>query len=243
MPTAQQSIYYANLISAWNAGGIPSSPAGTTGTSITSGMTTTQKIAAVDSWMVTGTIPSTIYCTGAQIANCINYTEFKALTVTQQANIMALITSPGPLLGGSANTSFLTVGMIIDYFATRMTISSGTYNNSTGIVTLAMSGSVGFGVGGTVTINSLTGTGAFASLNGSWQTIAPTNGTTVTFQAPAGLGVTTITGGSLTPPTITAMTALAEASIIPWWQVPQNQGGGGLSSPVTQTDCDAAGLS
>jgi hypothetical protein len=43
--------------------------------------------------------------------------------------------------------------------------------------------------------------------------------------------------------TITALTALAKATVIPWWQATVAQGGGGLSSPVSHSDLDAAGLS
>ena len=48
--------------------------------------------------------------------NCINYAEFKALTAAQQANLLALCSNSGELLGGSANTAFLPVGMILEYF-------------------------------------------------------------------------------------------------------------------------------
>lgn len=84
-----------------------------------------------------------------------------------------------------------------DWDATQ-TISSGTYNSTTGVVTLTMSSSINFGTNSVVTIASLTGTGGFASINGKWVTEATTSGTTVTFKVPTGLGATTITGGNLT---------------------------------------------
>jgi hypothetical protein len=80
------------------------------------GDTTAQKLALVNAQTVTGSVPTTLYTTGAQLLNCINYAEFKALTTTQQANLMALCSNPGPLLGGSANTAFMAAGMILDYF-------------------------------------------------------------------------------------------------------------------------------
>lgn len=43
--------------------------------------------------------------------------------------------------------------------------------------------------------------------------------------------------------TITALTALAKAISQPWWQATVAQGGGGLTSPVSQGDLTAAGLS
>jgi len=106
--------YYDALIAAWNGATQP--PSGATGTPITGGMTTTQKIAAVNSWNVTGAIPTNFFTSGAEVLNCINYAEFKALTAAQQTNLLAMLSIPGPLLGGSANTSIITLGMILDLF-------------------------------------------------------------------------------------------------------------------------------
>lgn len=44
-------------------------------------------------------------------------------------------------------------------------------------------------------------------------------------------------------PTITALTALAKATVTPWWQVDQSAGGGGFFEPITPSDVAAAGLS
>jgi hypothetical protein len=106
--------YYTALITAWNGATQP--PTGVTGTALTGGMTTAQKLAAVNAWTVTGSVPTTLYCTGPQLANCINYAEFKALTAQQQSNLLALCANPGPLMGGSSQTAFLVDGMILDYF-------------------------------------------------------------------------------------------------------------------------------
>ena len=108
---------YTNLIAAWNGATQP--PTGVTGSPLLGGDTTAQKLAKVQAWTVTGAVPTTLYSTGAQLANCINYAEFKALTATQQANLLALCNNPGPLLGGSANTAFLVDGMILDYFTNK----------------------------------------------------------------------------------------------------------------------------
>ena len=154
--------YYTALIAAWNGATQP--PTGVSGTGLTSGMTTDQKIAAVNGWTITGSIPTVLYATGNQIANCINWAEFNALTAAKQTNVLALCGINGPLLGGSSNTAFLTDGMILATF--------------------------------------------------------PTSG-----------------------PTIGALTALAQATVTPWWQVPVASGGAGLSSPVSMNDCIPAGLS
>jgi hypothetical protein len=60
-----------------------------------------------------------------------------------------------------------------------------------------MSAPVTFDAGDDVVISALTGTGAFASLNGTFPSLSAT-GSTVTYNAGAGLGASTITGGSLT---------------------------------------------
>jgi hypothetical protein len=106
--------YYDALIAAWNSATQP--PAGVTGTAITGGMTTAQKIAAVNGWTVTGSVPTSFTVTGAQLLNCINWAEFNALTPQQQSNLLALCQVPGPLLGGSGNTAHMAAGMILAYF-------------------------------------------------------------------------------------------------------------------------------
>ena len=78
--------------------------------------TTQSKLDQINALTVTGSVPTTFYTTGADILNAINWTEFAALTSTQQANLLAMCQVPGPLLGGSAQTSHLVAGMIIAYF-------------------------------------------------------------------------------------------------------------------------------
>jgi hypothetical protein len=233
--------YYTALIAAWNS--VTQPPVGVAGTGLTGGMSTAQKIDAVNGWTITGAVPTTANFSGVALINSINYTEFKNLTATQQQNILMLCgadMNSGALLGGSANTVFLPVGLIIDYFTPSAAITSGTYNSATGVVTLVMSATIKFGPGGNITMSGLTGTGAFASLNGIFPAIAPTSGTTVTYQAASGLGATTITGGSVTPPTVTALTAMAKGLVQPWWQAAN---GGALNGPVSLSDTITAGLS
>jgi hypothetical protein len=78
--------------------------------------TTQQKLDQINALVVTGAVPTSLSVTGIQLANCVNYAEFKVLTPTQQSNLLALFQIPGALLGGSSNTTFLVVGMILDYF-------------------------------------------------------------------------------------------------------------------------------
>lgn len=150
--------YYDALIAAWNNPTQP--PPGVTGTGLLPADTTDQKITKVNAWTVTGQIPASFLVTADQLANCVNYTEFKALTAGQQTNLLNLLNISGSLMGGSANTSLLVVGMIIDYFP------------------------------------------------------------------PASV-------------TISNLTKLAKAAVMPWWQATVAQGGGGLMSPVGRPDCAA----
>jgi hypothetical protein len=106
--------YYTALIAAWNGATQP--PAGVTGTALT-GLTTANKIIAVNGWTVTGSVPTSFATTGAALLNCINWTEFAALTAQQQSNLLALLANPGPLLGGSANAGLITAGMFLAYFS------------------------------------------------------------------------------------------------------------------------------
>ena len=153
--------YYDALIAAWNNSTQP--PPGVTGAALLGGDTTAQKIVKVNAWTVTGAIPTTTFTTGDQVFNCINYPEFKALTAVQQSNILNVCHTPGQLKGGSANTTLLLAGMIVDYFP------------------------------------------------------------------PAGI-------------TITNLTALSKGLTQLWWQAPVANNGGGLTAPVSQADCTAAGL-
>ncbi len=114
MPTAQQIAYYAALVAAWNSATQP--PTGVSGMGLTVGMTTAQKIAAVNGWTVSGSVPAVLSVTGVQLLNCINYAEFKALTAAQQQNLLLLCVNDGLLLGGSAETAQMADGMILDYF-------------------------------------------------------------------------------------------------------------------------------
>ncbi len=47
--------------------------------------------------------------------------------------------------------------------------------------------------------------------------------------------------GKLAGPTITALTALAQGAVVPWWQSSVANGGGGLAGPVSAGDLVAAG--
>lgn len=78
--------------------------------------TTAQKLAQLNAITITGSVPTTFYCTGVDLLNCVNYPEFKVLTAVQQSNLLSMCSCPGLILGGSANTTHMAAGLILDYF-------------------------------------------------------------------------------------------------------------------------------
>jgi len=78
--------------------------------------TTQSKMDQINALTVTGSVPTTFYTTGADLLNAINWAEFKALTDAQQKNLLGLCQVPGLILGGSATTTHLAAGMILEYF-------------------------------------------------------------------------------------------------------------------------------
>jgi hypothetical protein len=85
--------------------------------------------------------------------------------------------------------------LLVPYLGSQ-TISSGTYNSVTGLVTLNMAVAPTFDAGDSITVTP-TGTGAVASLAGTYTALSVA-GSVVTYEAAIGLGAATITGGSLT---------------------------------------------
>lgn len=106
--------YYDALIAAYN--NVTQPPPGVSGAALTAGMTLAQRLAAINGWTVTGTIPATMFVTGDQVFNCIVWSEFNALTDSQQRNVLQVCATPGMLMGGSASVSHLLPGMLIAYF-------------------------------------------------------------------------------------------------------------------------------
>jgi hypothetical protein len=109
--------------------------------------------------------------------------------------VMTVASLFGSPIGVAVSWDFVNQ-LLVPFIAAALTISSGTYNNTTGVITLTMSAPITFGPGDAVVISALTGTGAFASLNGTYTAIAPTSGSTVTLAGTAGVGASTITGGA-----------------------------------------------
>lgn len=81
------------------------------------GANTAAKLAALNAETVTGSIPATFYITGDQLLNCLDFSEFNTRTTAQQANLMAVCSTPGQIKGGAA--SFVG-GMFVSYYSNAL---------------------------------------------------------------------------------------------------------------------------
>lgn len=109
----------------------------------------------------------------------------------------ALVSLRGGAINPNVSWDYVN-NLLIPYEASAFTITSGTYVSATGVIVLTMAAAVNFSAGDAVVLSSLTGTGGFATLDGTWQATAVSgDGLTVTLAGPTGAGASTITGGSL----------------------------------------------
>jgi hypothetical protein len=108
----------------------------------------------------------------------------------------ALISLDGAIITSQVSWDFVNQ-RLVPYLGT-LTITSGTYSDTTGVITLTMSAPITFGVGDAVILASLTGTGGYAALNGTYTAQEGTTGSTVVLDGAPGAGASTITGGNLT---------------------------------------------
>lgn len=117
------------------------------------------------------------------------------------AGTRALLTQPSdltPLLIGALTLASLTSSGLTatgTLEGTSSDIASGTYNATTGLVTLTLSSALSAEPGASIVVSGLTGTGAFASADGTWVAGAGTGGETVTYTIATSLAMT-ITGGT-----------------------------------------------
>jgi hypothetical protein len=136
--------------------------------------------------------PSTLQKTGALISQggTSLAANSKAL-LTQLSDLTPLLALAIPLASLTQSAGLATATLE----GTASDISSGTYNTTTGLVTLTLSAGIGLNPGDPVLVASATGTGSFAAINGTWPCAAGTSGATITFFVAAGLTMT-ITGGT-----------------------------------------------
>lgn len=82
--------YYDAFISAWNTGTLPAS---TTGTALT-GLTTAQKLAAINGWTYTGAAATYSVVAAWQVLNCIQQADLAGLTADQKQQL-GIVLGPG----------------------------------------------------------------------------------------------------------------------------------------------------
>ena len=154
-----------------------------------------------------GLVPSNIVLIQTTVSSavaftCVTSTDANKFTVNVWCVLTSIDTQRGGFPPNPQNYQYVQVSSSTIYAS--VAISSGTYNSGSGALALTLA-SATFGVtppavlvGQWITISSLTGTGAFASLDGSWQITSITgSGLVVNASATAGLGAATITGGTL----------------------------------------------
>lgn len=135
--------------------------------------------------------PSQLQRTGAFLSQGGTNTPPGTLSLlTQTADLTPLLQSTAQL------ASLAQTGGLATATLPSTTISSGTYNATTGLVTLTLAATLNLSPGMLVTIASATGTGSYASIDGTWQAGVGTTGTTLTFTIAAALTMT-ITGGAV----------------------------------------------
>src|ERR1700690_2031189 len=103
--------YYTNLINAWNS--VTQPPTGVTGAALLAGDTTLQKLAKVNAWTVTGSIPTSVVVSGLAIQQCIVAADFNGLA-TADKQTMLIICSMPQVLGGSSSFLGTTFGTLFN---------------------------------------------------------------------------------------------------------------------------------
>ena len=134
--------------------------------------------------------PSTLQSTGALISQGgTNLAAQSTSLLTQLSDLTPLLAAP--ILLASLSSSGTTATATLE----STTIASGSYNSTTGLVTLTLAASVGIEAGNPIYISGATGTGAYADIDGTFNAASVTNsGETVTFFIATGLTMT-ISGG------------------------------------------------
>lgn len=105
-------------------------------------------------------------------------------------------------------TPYVSTTISAGTYATATTISSGTYNATTGAVSLTTNAAHGLLPGDSFTLSGMTGTGSFATLDGTFVATVGTTGSTLDFAVAPSLTMT-ITGGNLGTVGVTLTTAAA----------------------------------
>lgn len=126
----------------------------------------------------------------------------QVLYATGQSNTPGWSASRGLLISPAMNGGSPVQSYFYRLSQPSFSITSGTYNTSTGAITLTLNntgaGVTPFQAGQQIALSGLAGTGGFASLNGTYYltSVSGSYGTTLGLTAQTGLGATTITGGT-----------------------------------------------
>lgn len=148
-------------------------------------------IVKVNASQVKAPTPSVLQKTGAIVSvGGTNLAVNGKGLLTQPSDLTPFLQSPIPLLSLSQSAGVATATLE----GAPADILSGTYNSTTGLVTLTLSASIGAEPGEPVLISNASGSGSFASINGTWPAAAGTTGSTLTFFIATGLTMT-IAGG------------------------------------------------
>ena len=126
----------------------------------------------------------------------VNYYPLGSLARIALACDPAIISLRGTTVDSQSLAWDYTNQLLVPALAAQ-SISSGTYNSTTGLVSLTMTTAQAFDAGDSITVSGLGGTGAFASLAGTY-TATLVNGTNVQYIAATGLGAAAITSGQIT---------------------------------------------
>lgn len=128
--------YYTALQTAWNS--VTQPPAGVSGTALSSGMTTAQKLAAVNAWTVPNPQPANIPVTS--IIGAITSTDFLALTSLQLQQLQFLLQSAETVFappGGTIRSVFGTIFAGKTTTLANLTALVATYDSATQLWTTA----------------------------------------------------------------------------------------------------------
>jgi hypothetical protein len=135
----------------------------------------------------TGVTTSSLFCDNTSCSGMQGYIAGTTLFVTASPSV------------ATSASCFPSGGLLVGQpISNNSAISSGTYNSTTGAVSLTVGADLGIGPGATIIVTgccSGTTTGPTAQIDGTFTTTAGTSGTTINFTAPAGLGSITITSG------------------------------------------------
>jgi hypothetical protein len=119
------------------------------------------------------------------------------VAVSSTTSWLMATTRTQPKLTTNGGTSFAPINLETLGIPNPNTITSGSYNSTTGVVTLNLGTAVAFAAGAIFNAPGLTGTGNLGSLQGDFTTVSVATSTQITYQAATGLGSITITGGSI----------------------------------------------